>query len=110
VSCLLIVKNRFQPSLHNYPTHSINITSVEDHALKDSIVEQYMNVDMEPKVLIIGCGVAGPVIALLLKKKGYTPVVLEKVRELGDAGASLMMMPNGYVTSPVFNSPNSDLA
>ncbi|KFY80935.1 hypothetical protein V499_00268 [Pseudogymnoascus sp. VKM F-103] len=54
-----------------------------------------MNVDMEPKVLIIGCGVAGPVIALLLKKKGYTPVVLEKVRELGDAGASLMMMPNG---------------
>jgi salicylate hydroxylase len=48
-----------------------------------------------PKALIIGCGVAGPVIALLLQKRGYAPVVLEKVRELGDAGASLMMMPNG---------------
>jgi heterodisulfide reductase subunit A-like polyferredoxin len=47
------------------------------------------------KVLIIGCGVAGPVIALLLQKKGYEPIVFEKVRELGDAGASLMMFPNG---------------
>lgn len=50
-----------------------------------------------PKVLIIGCGVAGPVLALLLKGKGYEPIILEKVRELGDAGASLLMMPNGYV-------------
>jgi salicylate hydroxylase len=48
-----------------------------------------------PKVIIIGCGVAGPVIALLLQKKGYKPIVFEKVRELGDAGASLMMFPNG---------------
>lgn len=47
------------------------------------------------KVIIVGCGIAGPVIALLLKKKGYEPVVLEKVKELGDAGASLMMFPNG---------------
>lgn len=50
-----------------------------------------------PKVLIIGCGVAGPVIALLLQKKGYEPAIFEKVRELGDAGASLMMFPNGLV-------------
>jgi salicylate hydroxylase len=50
-----------------------------------------------PRVVIIGCGIAGPVIALLLKKKGYDPIVLEKVRKLGDAGGSLMMMPNGYV-------------
>jgi salicylate hydroxylase len=48
-----------------------------------------------PNVLIIGCGVAGPVIALLLQKRGYEPIVFEKVRELGDAGASLMMFPNG---------------
>jgi hypothetical protein len=47
------------------------------------------------KVLIIGCGVAGPVMALLLKRKGYAVVVLEKVRKLGDAGGSLMMMSNG---------------
>lgn len=48
-----------------------------------------------PRVVVIGCGVAGPVIALLLKKKGYDPVVLEKVKKLGDAGGSVMMMPNG---------------
>jgi salicylate hydroxylase len=53
------------------------------------------------RVLIIGCGVAGPVLALLLKGKGYEPVVFEKVRELGDAGASLLMMPNGYVRWPL---------
>jgi salicylate hydroxylase len=54
-----------------------------------------------PKVIIVGCGIAGPAIALLLQKKGYTPVILEKVRQLGDAGASLMMQPNGYVYSQV---------
>ncbi|KAE8152022.1 hypothetical protein BDV25DRAFT_79150 [Aspergillus avenaceus] len=48
-----------------------------------------------PIVLIIGCGVAGPVMALFLKRKGYRPIVFEKVQALGDAGASLMLMPNG---------------
>lgn len=50
-----------------------------------------------PTVLVIGCGVAGPVLAILLKRKGYHPIVFEKVRELGTAGASLMVMSNGYV-------------
>jgi salicylate hydroxylase len=48
-----------------------------------------------PRPLIIGCGVAGPVLALLLKQKGYSPIILERVKELGDAGASLMLQPNG---------------
>ncbi|KAL7923125.1 hypothetical protein ACQKWADRAFT_67322 [Trichoderma austrokoningii] len=48
-----------------------------------------------PVVLIIGCGVAGPVLAILLKRRGYHPIVFEKVRELGTAGASLMTMSNG---------------
>ncbi|KAJ5738604.1 FAD/NAD(P)-binding domain-containing protein [Penicillium malachiteum] len=48
-----------------------------------------------PTVLIIGCGVAGPVLSLLLKNKGYQPVIYEKVRVLGEAGASLMLNPNG---------------
>ncbi|PYI08385.1 FAD/NAD(P)-binding domain-containing protein [Aspergillus sclerotiicarbonarius CBS 121057] len=48
-----------------------------------------------PTVLIIGCGIAGPVLAILLKRKGYHPIVFEKVQALGDAGASLMLMPNG---------------
>ncbi|KAE9367253.1 salicylate 1-monooxygenase-like protein [Stipitochalara longipes BDJ] len=47
------------------------------------------------KVLIIGAGIAGPILALLLKKKGYNPIVLEKVRELGEAGSGIMLMPNG---------------
>jgi salicylate hydroxylase len=51
-----------------------------------------------PRVLIIGCGIAGPVIALLLKKKGYEPMVLEKVRKLGDVGGSLMMQSNGCIS------------
>ncbi|KAK5034539.1 hypothetical protein LTS07_003460 [Exophiala sideris] len=46
-------------------------------------------------VLIIGCGIAGPVLANFLKRKGYDPIVFEKVSKLGDAGASLMLMPNG---------------
>lgn len=54
-----------------------------------------------PRVLIVGCGIAGPVLALLLQKKGYTPIVLEKVKELGDVGGSLMMMPNGYISVPI---------
>ena len=51
---------------------------------------------MSPTVLIIGCGIAGPSLAILLQSKGYRPIVFEKVKELGDAGASLMLMPNGY--------------
>jgi salicylate hydroxylase len=50
---------------------------------------------MAPTVLITGSGIAGPVLAVLLKRKGYNPIVFEKVRQLGDAGGSLMLMPNG---------------
>lgn len=48
-------------------------------------------------VLIVGCGIAGPVLANFLKRKGYDPIVFEKVLKLGDVGASLMLMPNGFV-------------
>lgn len=52
---------------------------------------------MSPRsvVLIIGCGIAGPVLGNFLKRKGYNPIVFERVSELGDAGASLMLMSNG---------------
>ncbi|PYH94368.1 FAD/NAD(P)-binding domain-containing protein [Aspergillus ellipticus CBS 707.79] len=59
---------------------------------------------MSPTVLIIGCGVAGPVLALLLKQKGYHPIVLEKVRALSDAGASLMLQPNGMKVLSLINA------
>ncbi|KAE8394476.1 FAD/NAD(P)-binding domain-containing protein [Aspergillus alliaceus] len=48
-----------------------------------------------PVVLIIGCGIAGPVLGIFYKRQGYHPIVFEKVQTLGDAGASLMLMPNG---------------
>lgn len=48
-----------------------------------------------PRVLIVGCGIAGPVLANFYKRKGYSPIVFERVEELGDVGASLMLMPNG---------------
>lgn len=59
-----------------------------------------------PTVLIIGCGIAGPVLGNFYKRKGYRPIVFDKVPELGDAGASLMLMSNGYV-SPCCESRTS---
>jgi salicylate hydroxylase len=56
-----------------------------------------------PKVIIIGCGVAGPILVLLLKCKAYSPIVLEKVRELGDAGSGLMLFPNGLKVLGLLN-------
>ena len=49
------------------------------------------------KVLIIGCGVAGPVIALFFKRKGYSPTVLERSKSSGYEGSALSLAPNGYV-------------
>ncbi|KAF7940140.1 uncharacterized protein EAE98_000267 [Botrytis deweyae] len=54
-----------------------------------------MSQENSKKVIIVGCGIAGPVIAILLQKKGYTPIVVEKVKVLGDAGGSLFLQPNG---------------
>lgn len=48
-----------------------------------------------PAVLIIGCGVAGPVIGIFLKRKGYSPIIFEKAQTPGDVGASLSIWPNG---------------
>lgn len=59
------------------------------------IYRHYQSMAISPTVLIIGCGIAGPVLANFYKRKGYNPIVFEKVRELGDAGASLLLMPNG---------------
>lgn len=60
-----------------------------------------------PKVLIVGCGIAGPVVALLLKRKGYFPVVLERSNSLGYEGSALSLAPNGYVFSYHFFVPLS---
>ena len=41
------------------------------------------------KVIIAGCGVAGPVLGILLKLKGYEPVIYERLDALTDMGLSL---------------------
>ncbi|KAK1961302.1 FAD/NAD(P)-binding domain-containing protein [Colletotrichum sublineola] len=47
------------------------------------------------RVLVIGCGIAGPAIACLLKQKGYEPIIFERSEAPGDVGASVMICPNG---------------
>ncbi|KAJ7101410.1 FAD/NAD-P-binding domain-containing protein [Mycena belliarum] len=48
------------------------------------------------KVIIAGCGIAGPVLALLLKQKGYEPVIYERGQRTPEgAGLSLMLQLNG---------------
>ncbi|EGN91846.1 hypothetical protein SERLA73DRAFT_173280 [Serpula lacrymans var. lacrymans S7.3] len=50
---------------------------------------------MSTKVIIVGGGIAGPVLAIFLKMKGYTPVIYERSMAPTQAGISLMMQPNG---------------
>ncbi|KZS98856.1 FAD/NAD(P)-binding domain-containing protein [Sistotremastrum niveocremeum HHB9708] len=47
------------------------------------------------RVIIIGAGIAGPVLALFLKRKGFDPVIYESHSSVEDAGLSLMLQPNG---------------
>ena len=62
----------------------------------EAVASHYQVMTRSPRALIVGCGIAGPVLAILLKNKGYETIVFEKVQKLGDVGASLMLMPNGY--------------
>jgi len=48
-----------------------------------------------PKVLIIGGGIAGPALALFLKKAGLQPVVFEAHEGPSDIGGGLQIAPNG---------------
>jgi salicylate hydroxylase len=42
------------------------------------------------KVLVIGAGIAGPVLALFLKLKGYEPIIYERLSAFADLGIGLM--------------------
>ena len=41
------------------------------------------------KVIIVGCGIAGPVLALLLQQNGFEPVIYERGKRSPKAGLSL---------------------
>lgn len=46
------------------------------------------------RVAVIGCGIAGPTLAMFLKKKGYDPVIYERLDDVPSAGLSLMYVLN----------------
>lgn len=46
-------------------------------------------------VVVVGGGIVGPVLALLLKQKGWSPVVVEKVKDVGESGLAIAIHPNG---------------
>ncbi|KAI0093159.1 hypothetical protein BDY19DRAFT_982954 [Irpex rosettiformis] len=50
---------------------------------------------MSTKVIVVGAGIAGPVLATFLKLRGYEPTVYERVPELPDGGLGHLLQPNG---------------
>jgi salicylate hydroxylase len=49
------------------------------------------------KVLIIGAGTVGPLIALALKRAQFHPVLFDSVAKFGDVGGGLSLAPNGLL-------------
>ena len=44
----------------------------------------------QTEVIIAGAGIAGPVLAIFLKLKGYEPIIYEKINEVNDVGLSIL--------------------
>lgn len=42
------------------------------------------------KVVIVGCGIAGPVLATFLKLKGYDPIIYERTHSDAPGGIGLL--------------------
>jgi len=51
------------------------------------IIQTFMS---ETKVIIVGCGIAGPVLATFLKLKGYNVVVYERFASDRESGSRLL--------------------
>lgn len=47
------------------------------------------------KVIVVGAGIAGPILAIFLKLRGYEPILYERLEGVQQAGLSLMLQPNG---------------
>ena len=57
------------------------------------------------KVIIAGAGIAGPILAVFLKLKGYEPIVYERTDSLGEVGQSLWYALLGVCRWPVCTNP-----
>lgn len=55
----------------------------------------HASISIMSKVIVVGCGVTGLVVALLLQKKGYKPVIVEKQGEVCDNDGTLLLQPIG---------------
>lgn len=44
----------------------------------------------DTKVIIVGCGIAGPILATFLKLKRYEPVIYERLKSDADAGIGML--------------------
>ncbi|KZO93973.1 FAD/NAD(P)-binding domain-containing protein [Calocera viscosa TUFC12733] len=51
---------------------------------------------MSKSISIIGCGIAGPVLAMLLKHKGFLPTIYERQPGVQQAGISLGLSPQTF--------------
>ncbi|KAG2143868.1 hypothetical protein BD769DRAFT_1625589 [Suillus cothurnatus] len=47
------------------------------------------------KVIIVGAGIAGPVLAIFLKTRGYDPVIYERLPGPAESGHAFTLQPNG---------------
>ncbi|KAG0706059.1 hypothetical protein DFH29DRAFT_980555 [Suillus ampliporus] len=47
------------------------------------------------RVIVVGAGIAGPVLATFLKTRGYDPIIYERLPSAGEGGLRLMLQPNG---------------
>lgn len=55
------------------------------------------------KVIIVGAGIAGPVLAIFLKARGYDPIIYERLPGPGEGGLSFTYMPALVHFSPILN-------
>ncbi|KAG1740168.1 uncharacterized protein EDB91DRAFT_1283001 [Suillus paluster] len=47
------------------------------------------------RVIIVGAGIAGPVLAVFLKTRGYDPIIYERLPGPGEGGLGFTLQPNG---------------
>ncbi|OJA10194.1 hypothetical protein AZE42_12950, partial [Rhizopogon vesiculosus] len=47
------------------------------------------------RVIVVGAGIAGPVLAIFLKTRGYDPIIYERLPGPREGGLSFMLQPNG---------------
>ncbi|KIM92045.1 hypothetical protein PILCRDRAFT_810062 [Piloderma croceum F 1598] len=62
----------------------------------------------ETKVIIVGCGIAGPVLATFLKLKGYNVVVYERFKSDRESGSRLLLQPNGLRVLSLISGLDAD--